>query len=383
MEYKTILAIETSCDETSVAVMRDAEILSNVIFSQIDLHAKYGGVVPSIARLAHQEKLPLVFAEALEQAQIKIEDVDLIAVTQGPGLAIALEVGIKFAQELALKYNKPFLPVNHMAGHLWSATVEESRVNEEVDTSNVISLLVSGGHTEMILMKDGKEFQNIGKTIDDAVGESYDKVGHMLGLEYPGGPKVAKLAAESRDDLTFAQFNLNKGVYLQGENPKIGFAATLPLPMWNSPDLDLSLSGLKTAVKQLISQHADVSEKMSIGELAREKVEIKFADEICALFEEVVVRILLHKLEKAIEQNPHTKEIWLGGGVVANEYFQRSVASLAEKLSKVVRFPPRQLIGDNAGMIAVAAFWGLKNGVEPLIEKSEIENVDRKPSLAL
>jgi len=234
-----ILAIDTSCDDTSVAISKDDCILSNIVSSQIDLHKKWGGVVPSIARRAHEENIDRCITEALKRARVKIEQIDIFAVTQGPGLAIALEIGIRKVKELATKYKKPIIAVNHMEGHIMANFAKNSNSSPYSRFSPLslltpfplLALLISGGHTELVLMQKPGHYQILGQTLDDAIGEAYDKIAKMLNLGYPGGPIIEELAKTG-----------NREKYL------------LPIPMEKNPGLDFSYSGLKTSVLYLLKK---------------------------------------------------------------------------------------------------------------------------------
>lgn len=383
---KLILAIETSCDETSVAVVRDGEILSNVVFSQLDLHKAYGGVVPSIARVAHENKINEVLKEALEVANVALNQVTHIAVTQGPGLAIALEVGIRKAKELAAEYKLPLLGVNHMAGHLYSA-LDLKNADWEFPA---LGLLVSGGHTEILVLEDLYSIRKVGQTLDDACGEAFDKFATMLGLEYPGGPQISKLAGQSRSQLDIRLERDQQTLFVKGyaagdEDLKY----QLPIPMANSGDLNMSYSGLKTAAKQLINELSGVSHKLDIKQTGRAgKLNEEQIGELCVMFEEAALRTLVLKLEAALKQFP-AQELLLGGGVAASPRLRDLIAEFATKSQ--VRFyvaPDRVLLTDNAGMIGLAATVALRQleeqgkiseNIARLYNFNEFEEMDRIP----
>ena len=255
-----ILAFESSCDETAVAVIRDGELLSNIVSTQIDVHAKYGGVMPEIASRLHAENIGVVLKEAIEVAKIKLEDVDAFAVTRGPGLIGALHVGLQAAKTLALLTNKPLVPIHHLAGHIYA-----NRFVKEFKYP-LMALVVSGGNTELVYMEDELKFKIIGQTLDDAVGEAYDKVSRLLGTGYPGGPVIDKLAH-------------------QGE-----CAYKLPMPK-NDDSLDFSYSGLKSAVINLIHN------------MNQRNQEYKNED-IAASFQEVATEILIKKVKLALKKYP-------------------------------------------------------------------------------
>src|SRR3989344_3952801 len=248
-----ILAIETSCDETAIAILectgdeKSAKftVLGNALLSQVEIHKEYGGVVPMLAKREHQKNLPHILNEALEKANVPLQDIDAVAVTAGPGLEPALWVGINFAKALALTWDKPLVAVNHMEGHVLASLLEKT--GEQFSISNlqfpILALLISGGHTELVLMKKWLEYELIGQTRDDAVGEAYDKVARMLSLPYPGGPEISHLSEEVRAS------------ELGGLTPKF----TLPRPMLHDGTCNFSFAGLKTAVMQLLKKYPEVT----------------------------------------------------------------------------------------------------------------------------
>jgi N6-L-threonylcarbamoyladenine synthase len=350
MKDKLVLGIDTSCDDTSVAVLNGRKVLSSVISSQLEIHAEYGGVVPDIARREHEKNIPKVFKEALRKAKTKIEDIDYIAVTYGPGLAIDLEVGINYAKELSKQYNIPVIPVNHMEGHLLSSLLLNSRGSGmvEEDIQNIfpsLGLLMSGKHTELILVRDVGEYEKIGQTLDDAAGEAFDKVGRMLNFGYPGGPVVTEFAKK-------------------GKSGVIDF----PIPMKNSGDLNFSFSGIKTAAlyksKELREQ--ELPEKEWVYDFCR-----GFVD---AVYESVAI-----KLSRAIEQYPDIKSVLVGGGVFNSEEILRRVGSLVREYSLEYLYPKKDYRGDNGAMIALVGFLHMGDSI---IGK-ELENLDRDPRLSL
>jgi len=350
-----ILSIDTSCDETSVAITEDLQVVANVISSQIELHKKWGGVVPSIAKRAHQENLEPTIKEALFQAKVEPENLDAIAVTYGPGLAIALEVGINRAKEMAISLNKPLIAVDHMEAHLLSAFArpDHSRARQAIDPEKkfgiekpefpALGLLVSGGHTELVLMKDYGKYESVGQTLDDAVGECFDKVAKLLGLGYPGGAIISKMAAEGSPD----KFRL-------------------PVPMINSKDLNFSYSGLKTACRTIITDSS------------RPKTE-SWLNDFCASFEKTIIKSLLIKLIKAIEIY-RPKMILLGGGVISSKKIQQAVKEEAAKDKIPVYIPfSGSLLTDNAAMVGVAAYFKAKR--KDFVK--EIGALDRIPGLEI
>ncbi len=278
-----ILAIETSCDETCAAVTEGRRVLSNVIFSQIDLHRKYGGVFPSLAKREHERKIEPVVERALKIAGVKIEGVEAIAVTFGPGLVIALEVGVKKAKELALKYRKPLIPVNHLEGHLYSSFAQNRNGRPETEIKfPFLGLIVSGGHTSLVLVKDYSDYQVIGYTLDDAIGESLDKAAKMLGLGYPGGPIIEELAKKGNQEFL-----------------------KLPIPLAREQTLNFSYSGLKTAFKYQL-------EKISA------KKKIRHLSDLAASFQQAAFRQIIDRLKKALIKKGPTF-LTAGGGVIANK----------------------------------------------------------------
>jgi N6-L-threonylcarbamoyladenine synthase len=381
MAENTILAIETSCDETSVAVLRDGVVLSNIIYSQLDLHAQYGGVVPNIAKVAHQQKLPGILEQALAEAKVSKAELDVVAVTYGPGLAIALEVGVNQAKSLALELNIPMLPVNHMEGHLLSSFTRLS----EADSSHemefpALGMLVSGNHTEFIIVRGVGEYEKIGETLDDACGEAFDKASVMLGLGYPGGPKISQLAKQSSLEISLVR--RQKTLYAVGTNQKGEAAFELPIPMANSQDLNMSYSGLKTAVKQIVNNLSHESVKQNIRQTG-ENVELSEGQtqDIAKMFEFAAIEILIRKLSFALDQHPEIRQVWTGGGVVANTYLQERLIKLAQDRTIQVRIPDKSLFGDNAAMIANVAYWRLVKGKAILLRGAEVNGVDRNPNL--
>lgn len=303
-----ILAIESSCDEMSVAILKDKrELLCNVVASQIDTHRLFGGVVPEIASRMHVECVSTVLKTALMQAHIDMKDIDAIAVTKGPGLVGSLHVGMQAAKTLALAYHKPFIGVHHIAGHIYA--------NELVEDIQYpcLCLVVSGGHTELVYMKSEFSFEVIGETLDDAIGEAYDKVGRVLHLPYPGGPVIDKMAKEGKHRYH------------------------LPLPL-NDESYNFSFSGLKSAVINLCHNASQRGEKIVPEDLA------------CS-FQDVALEVLVSKTIKAAK-DLNVKEIIVAGGVSANRGLRER---LTQESPIKVNFPPTKYCTDNAAMIASAA----------------------------
>ena len=354
-----ILAIETSCDETGIALVEGYKtpqgvtfaVLKNALLSQAALHAEFGGVYPNLAKREHEKNLPLLFKE------FENEDVDAIAVTRGPGLEPALWTGVGFAKKLAAQWHKPLLPMNHMEGHLISSLITHTHPNklEHVGMSGelhdvalpVLALLISGGHTEFILMKEWFKYEMVGETQDDAVGEAFDKVARMLALPYPGGPEISRLAEERRSQATRKQSGLT-GEAETGDprtfSQESGKAFILPRPMIHDPSCDFSFAGLKTSVLYLLKDHPDISESEK-RELALE-------------FENACAEVLWAKTARAIEQTG-AQTLVLGGGVSNNIHIRRVFAeNISEKYSNIeLRLPAHELTTDNAVMIALAGFY--------------------------
>jgi len=337
-----ILSIETSADETAAAITSERKVLSNVIYSQISLHKKWGGIYPSLAKRAHEERIDWVVDEALKKFSIK--NIDCIAITQGPGLAVALEVGIKKAIELAKKYKKKLIAVNHLEGHIYSSFVQNSKGNPKRDFQfPYLTLIVSGGHTEIVLFKNHINYEVLGETRDDAAGEALDKAAKMLGLGYPGGPVIERLAKEA----------VNKDYF------------HFPRPMIASKNLDFSFSGLKTAIFYYLKS---ISKKDRIDKVR----------ELASSFQEAVFETLTAKTESAIKKMGISKLV-VGGGVIANLYLRRMLRKMVKKYKGEVYFPPfKYLTGDNAAMIGVAAHFKAQ-------KKLYVQNfhLDRVPRLSL
>ena len=309
-----VLGVETSCDETSVAIVRDGkEVLSNVIYTQIDIHKLYGGVVPEVASRHHLKKITIVFDEALKQAGVKPEDIDLVAVTSHPGLIGSLLVGINAAKTFALAFEKKYIEVDHIVGHIYANYIES-----DFDFP-MIALVVSGGHTELRLMKDHYDFTLLGETLDDAVGESYDKVGRVMNLEYPAGAKVDKLA------------------YIGSPTYK------LPYVYVDKDSYNFSFSGLKSAVLNEVNKCKMKGLEINVNDLA-------------ASFQNSVVKVLTDKTIKAAKEY-NVNQIVVAGGVAANHGLRESLTSACEKENIKLTFPRMVYCTDNAAMIAVAGYF--------------------------
>ena len=308
-----ILGIETSCDETSAAIVQDGvKVLSNVVSSSLDIHAKTGGVIPEVAAREQVKAMVPVLEETFQLARVNSNDIDAIAVTYGPGLIGSLIVGVETAKTLSYIWNKPLIPVNHLIGHIYANWLD----NPKPPTFPNLALVVSGGHTELVLMKSHGKFEWLGGTRDDSAGEAFDKTARILGLGYPGGPSIQK-AGEKGNPNSFS----------------------LPRPLSGSPDFDFSYSGLKTAVVNLIATNPPKSE-LEVSDFA-------------ASIQEAIVDSLLVKTIKAAKKY-NVRQVVLGGGVAANA---RLVEKLSINFSGRVIAPDPKLAVDNAAMIAGAAFF--------------------------
>lgn len=329
-----ILAIESSCDETAVAVIEDEHIvLANVVATQIDVHKEYGGVIPEIASRIHIENISMVIAECLKKANLKMEDIDAVAFTQGPGLIGSLHVGVQAAKTLAWAFKKPLVPVHHIAGHIYA-----NRLVSELHFP-LLALVVSGGHTELIYMKDEWSFEVLGTTQDDAIGEAFDKVGRVLGLPYPGGVYIDKLSKQG------------KNIY------------KLPKPK-PEKELDFSFSGLKSGVLQFIKR------------MERQNETFKPEDLACS-FQETAISCLLERADKALERYD-VKQFVLAGGVAANSCLREHVLNDLQKKYPAVEclIPPLSCCTDNAAMIGVAGSVAYRHGVRADFDVSADPGMD-------
>ncbi len=307
-----VLGVETSCDETSVSVTLDGKkVLSNVVLSQIDIHKAYGGVVPEIASREHIKGITYVFDQAMKDAELRYEDIDLIAVTEGPGLIGSLLIGVNAAKVVSLNYNIPIIGVHHISGHIYASHIENDM------EFPLIALVVSGGHTELILMKEHFSFEKLGETQDDAVGEAYDKVARVLGLPYPGGPVVDRLSRSGVEEYKF------------------------PRPMMDSNDFNFSFSGLKSHVINLNHNMQQRNETINV-------------ENFCRSFQEAVTDVLVAKTIKAKEQYA-VKQILVAGGVAANSGLREKIK---ERITDIpVYFPRMAFCTDNAAMISIAGYY--------------------------
>lgn len=319
-EHTTVLAIETSCDETSVAVVRNGrEVLSNVVSSQIESHKRFGGVVPEIASRHHVEQITFIIEEAMIEAKVTKEDLDAIAVTEGPGLVGALLVGVNAAKALAFAWDKPLIGVHHIAGHIYA-----NHIVEEL-TFPLLTLVVSGGHTELVYMKEHGSYEVIGETRDDAVGEAYDKVARTLGLPYPGGPQMDKLAEQGEPVIDLPRAWLEEGSY------------------------DFSFSGLKSSVINTLHNAKQRGEQWS-------------NEEVAASFQASVIEVLVTKTMRAAKEKG-VNRVLLAGGVAANQGLRRVLTESCKEAGLKLTIPPLKLCTDNAAMIgAVGTFlyWNEK-----------------------
>lgn len=345
-----ILAIETSCDDTSVAIVKiensKFQILSNLVSSQINIHKKWGGVVPNLASRAHAKNLPIVFKSALKESGLNIESIDAIALTIGPGLSPSLLIGVSFGRAIAYRYNKSIIPINHVEGHLYSNFLSEDGVVKKIEFP-VMNLIVSGGHTSLYLMKGHGKYELIGKTRDDAAGEAFDKAAKMMNLGYPGGPIISALA-ESYETTA----NSHK--------------LTLPRPMINSKDFDFSFSGLKTAVFYSLKE---LSEKQKITK------NIKIA--YCHETQEAIIDVLIAKTISAAKKY-NVETIAVSGGVSANNRLRERFEKSAKENNFQLTIPPKHMSTDNALMVAIAGHynWLAEN-------KATWDNIDINPNLKL
>ena len=321
------LGIESSCDETSVAVVKNGrEILSNIIDTQIPIHEKYGGVVPEIASRNHIEAISRVTKLALKEAKVEFKDIDAITPTYGPGLVGALLVGVSYAKALSYAINKPLVGVNHIQGHIAANYLTYKELKPPF-----ICLLVSGGNTQIVYVKDYTEFEILGKTRDDAIGEAFDKVARVVGLDYPGGPKVDQLAKKGNANIKL---------------PKTHFENSL----------DFSFSGIKTAVININHNTKDINKA-----------------DLCASFEKTVTEVLIENIEKALKQTGMTS-LAIAGGVSANSYIRTEILKLQNEKLKIY-MPDLKLCTDNAGMIASAGYYNFINGKRDKLDLNAIPNL--------
>ena len=321
------LGIESSCDETSVSVVKNGrEVLSNVINSQVPIHEKFGGVVPEIASRNHTEAISSVTKKALEEAKVTFDDIDSICVTQGPGLVGALLVGVAYAKALSYALNKPLVPVNHIEGHIAANYITYKDLKPPF-----ICLLISGGNTILVHIKDYTNFEILGSTRDDAIGEAYDKVARVIGLDYPGGPKIDALAKEGQ--------------------------ANIELPKTHFENFDFSFSGIKTAVLNLNHKNPNINKA-----------------DLCASFEKATTEVLI---ENTLKSTKFTglKKVVLAGGVSANSYIRAAFEKMGKENNIEVYFPELKLCTDNAAMIAAAGYYNFLEGERAELDLNAIPNL--------
>jgi len=329
-----ILGIETSCDETAVAIIKNGrEITANVVSSQIESHKRFGGVVPEIASRHHVEQITLVIEEALNQANLTFSEIDAIAVTEGPGLVGALLIGVNAAKALAFAHNKPLVPVHHIAGHIYA-----NRLVTELKFP-LLALVVSGGHTELVYMKEHGHFEVIGETRDDAAGEAYDKVARTLNMPYPGGPHIDRLAQEGSPTIDLPRAWLEEGSY------------------------DFSFSGLKSAVINTVHNAEQRGESIAPEDLA-------------ASFQESVIEVLVKKTERAVAEYG-VEQVLVAGGVAANKGLRKALEKTFSANSKIeLVIPPLSLCTDNAAMIAAAGSVMFEKGIRADSSLNAIPGLD-------
>ncbi len=355
-----ILSIETSCDDTAISIMKATggatnasfRVLANNSNSQIKIHIPYGGVYPVLAKKEHAKNLPIILQASLKQAKLdkKKKPVDTIAVTYGPGLEMCLWEGIVFARDLAKKWDVPLIPVNHMEGHIFSVFGKnKGKFSIPKVKTPILSLLVSGGHTQLVLTKKWMQYEIVGESLDDAIGEAFDKVARMLDLPYPGGPQISKLAEKLRATEKQSLRGVSQANGPRGSAPrargdsdpaKISFSVALPRPMLHSKNFDFSFSGLKTAVLYLIKK---------IG-----KLDEKTKSEIALEFENAAIECLVYKTKKALEKYG-AKTLIVAGGVAANKHLRNEMKKITRKNIKLL-FPTQELSGDNSLMIGIAGY---------------------------
>jgi N6-L-threonylcarbamoyladenine synthase len=321
------MGIESSCDETSVSIVKNGrEVLSNCINSQIKIHEEYGGVVPEIASRCHTEVINGIMKESLKEAQVTLDDIDAIAVTQGPGLVGALLVGVSYAKGLSYVTKKPLIAVNHIEGHIAGNYLTHNELKPPF-----LCLIVSGGHTHLVNVKSYNDFEVLGKTRDDAIGEAFDKVARVVGLGYPGGPKVDNLAKEGKPNIK--------------------------LPVTHFDNLDFSFSGIKTAVINLNHKEPNINKA-----------------DLCASFQVSVTNMLITNVTKAIKQF-NSDKIVIAGGVSRNSFIRKSFDELANDLNIKVYYPEPILCTDNAAMIAAAGYYNYINGERAELNLNAIPNL--------
>ncbi len=321
------LGIESSCDETSVAIVKNGrEVLTNIINTQIEIHKQFGGVVPEIASRKHIDNISNVTKQALKEANMSFEDIDVVACTYGPGLVGALLVGVGYAKALSFALNKPLIGVNHIEGHISANYITFPKLEPPF-----LCLVISGGHTHLIYIEDYTKFKILGKTRDDAIGEAYDKVARVIGLEYPGGPKIDKLAKEGQ--------------------------ASIKLPETYFDNLDFSFSGIKTAVLNLNHKEPNINKA-----------------DLCASFEKATTNMLINNTTKAIKEM-NVNKVALAGGVSANSYIRERFKILGKELGIDIYYPELKLCTDNAAMIASAGYYNFLAGKISSLDLNAVPNL--------
>jgi len=319
MKDVVCLAIETSCDETSMSIIKNgSEEIATVVFTQIDIHKKFGGVVPEIASRSHIESITIVLDELFEKSKMTIDDIDIIGVTYGPGLIGSLLIGLQAAKTIAMITGKPLIPVHHIAGHIYANNLE-NRLQFPL-----IALVVSGGHTELIYMKEDYSFERIGGTLDDAVGEAYDKVAKILGLDYPGGPLVDALSIKGKDTYN------------------------LPYPL-DDKSYNFSFSGIKSAVVNIVHNEKQRNKEIRV-------------EDMCTSFQNRVVEVITKKTMRALKEYK-VKKLIIAGGVAANNGLRNKFATLRKEEKINLSIPKIKYCTYNAAMIGAAAYYAYKKGI--------------------
>ena len=313
------LAIESSCDEMSMSIIKNGDTeICTVTNTQIDIHKKFGGVVPEVASRSHIENVTIVLDELLEKSKFKLEDIDIIGVTYGPGLIGSLLIGLQCAKTISLVTGKPLIPVHHIAGHIYANNLEKRL------EFPLIALVVSGGHTDLVYMKEDYSFKKIGGTLDDAIGEAYDKVAKICGLEYPGGPKIDKLAKEGNDTYE------------------------LPYPL-DDDTYNFSFSGIKSAVVNLVHNEKQRGNSIRI-------------EDICTSFQNRCIGVLTKKTIRALKEYK-VNNLVLAGGVAANSYLRKCLSEACQKENISFSYPKIEHCTDNAAMIGAAAYYAYQKGI--------------------
>lgn len=320
------LAIESSCDETSMSIIKNGtEEVETVVVTQIDIHKEFGGVVPEVASRSHIENITIVLEELFERSQMTMDEIDIIGVTYGPGLIGSLLIGLQCAKTISLVTGKPLIPVHHIAGHIYANNLEKRL------EFPLIALVVSGGHTDLVYMKEDYSYERIGSTLDDAVGEAYDKVGKVIGLEYPGGPKIDKLAKLGQDTYD------------------------LPYPL-DDDSYNFSFSGIKSAVINVIHNEKQRGNDIRVNDM-------------CKSFQERCVRVLVKKTKRACLEY-HVNNLVVAGGVAANSYLKQELSKMCQENKINFNYPCIEHCTDNAAMIGAAAYYAYKKGIVGTLEQN-------------